>query len=51
MEQVEVFRTVSVGTLILEDLDPYPRSDAAQTYTPSTAKSLLGSSPLSVGGG
>ncbi|GEK81599.1 hypothetical protein ABA31_29500 [Agrococcus baldri] len=30
---------MSVGTSILEDLDPYPGSDAARTSTPSTAKS------------
>ncbi len=45
VEHVEVFRTVSVGTSILEDLDPYPETDAT---TPSTAKSRFGSSQMRV---
>ena len=40
VRQVEVFRTVSVRTSILGDLDPYPRPLAAESATPSTAKSL-----------
>ena len=36
---VEVFQMGSVGTSILEDLDPYPATDALARATPSTAKS------------
>ena len=39
---VEVFRMGSVGTSILEDLDPYPADGALTPTTPSTAKSHFG---------
>ncbi len=42
VEHVEVFRTVSVRTSILEDLDPYPATDPRTPATPSTAKSRQG---------
>jgi hypothetical protein len=37
---VEVFRLGGVGTSILEDLDPYPDTDALPAATPSIAMSL-----------
>ena len=40
LEHVEVFRMVSLGTSILEDLDPSPPTDAS---TPSNAKSPFSS--------
>ncbi|WP_299091484.1 hypothetical protein [uncultured Microbacterium sp.] len=41
MSNVEVFRMGSVGTSILEDLDPYPADGALTPTTPSTAKSQI----------
>ena len=38
---VEVFQMGSVGTSILEDLDPYPRTDQRTPTTPSNAMSRL----------
>ena len=42
VEHVEVFQMGSVGTSILEDLDPYPRTSERTPPTPSNAKSPLG---------
>ena len=42
VEHVEVFQMGSVGTSILEDLDPYPRTSTPIPTTPSTAKSHFG---------
>ena len=39
VEHVEVFQMGSVGTSILEDLDPYPRTSERTPPTPSNAKS------------
>ena len=39
VEQVEVFRMGSVGTSILEDLDPYPANGTRTLTTPSITKS------------
>ena len=41
VEHVEVFPVDSVGTSILEDLDPYPPIAARILTTPSSAKSLI----------
>ena len=41
VEHVEVFPVDSVGTSILEDLDPYPPIAARILTTPSSAKSLF----------
>ena len=43
VKHVEVFRMGSVGTSILEDLDPYPADGALTPTTPSTAKSRIDS--------
>jgi len=43
VEHVEVFRTVSVGTSILEDLDAYPPNAARPAYT------LICEEPLCLG--
>lgn len=42
LEHVEVFWMGSVGTSILEDLDPYPATGTRTPTTPSTAKSPFG---------
>ncbi|WP_460802655.1 hypothetical protein, partial [Microbacterium sp. GXF6406] len=41
VEHVEVFPVDSVGTSILEDLDPYPPIAARTPTTPSITKSLF----------
>ena len=45
VEHVEVFQMGSVGTSILEDLDPYPRTSERTPPTPSNAKSHQTSCP------